>query len=78
MTASICPLVLDADALTILSRNMHLLEKQDVVLFLRLILGEFKRLCHVEDYPDLMMAAQSFASKYHCILVLKRTSYDCD
>ena len=34
-------------------------------------IGEFKRLCHVEDYPDLMIAAQSFASQYHCILVLK-------
>ena len=71
MTASICPLVLDADALTILSRNMHLLEKQDRSVILTPHIGEFKRLCHVEDYPDLMIAAQSFASKYHCILVLK-------
>ena len=71
MTASICPLVIDADALTILSRNMHLLEKQDRSVILTPHIGEFKRLCHVEDYPDLMLAAQSFASQYHCILVLK-------
>lgn len=71
MTASICPLVLDADALTILSRNMHLLEKQDRSIILTPHIGEFKRLCHVEEYPDLMVAAQSFALKYHCILVLK-------
>lgn len=71
MTASICPLVIDADALTILSRNMHLLKKQDRSVILTPHIGEFKRLCHVEDYPDLMIAAQSFASQYHCILVLK-------
>lgn len=71
MTASICPLVLDADALTIISRNMHLLEKQDRSIILTPHIGEFKRLCKVDDYPDLMIAAQSFAKQYHLTLVLK-------
>ena len=71
MTASICPLVIDADALTILSRNMHLLEKQNRSIILTPHIGEFKRLCHVDQYPDLMIAAKSFAKQYHVILVLK-------
>ena len=50
---------------------MHLLEKQDRSVIRTVHIGEFKRLCHVEDYPDLMLSAQSFASQYHCILVLK-------
>lgn len=71
MTASICPLVLDGDALTIISRNMHLLEKQDRPIILTPHIGEFKRLCNIDEYPDLMIAARSFAQKYHLILVLK-------
>lgn len=71
LSLSTCPLVIDADALTILSSNLSLLEKQERSIVLTPHLGEFKRLCVLSEDDDLMEAAAAFASVHHVILVLK-------
>lgn len=65
------PLVMDADALTILSSNMNLLKDQNRDIILTPHLGEFKRLCEFDDHDDILEIAKQFAKKYHVILVLK-------
>ncbi len=67
---STCPLVIDADALTIVSSNLDLL-KQERPIVLTPHIGEFKRLVHIEPEDDLMEKAKEFALKYQIILVLK-------
>ena len=68
---STAPLVIDADALTILSEHLEYLENQDRAIVLTPHLGEYKRLCHEDTIEDPMMSIQSFAKKYHVIVVLK-------
>ncbi|MEG0368222.1 MAG: NAD(P)H-hydrate dehydratase, partial [Coprobacillus sp.] len=64
-------LVLDADALTILSSNLDLLKKQDRSIVLTPHMGEFKRLCDYKEDDDILEIASSFAKEYQVILVLK-------
>lgn len=84
LNKSTAPLVIDADALTILSQNLNLLDHQHRPIVLTPHLGEFKRLLHQETIDDVMMAAQEFARAHHVIMVVKgpytmvtdgRTSY---
>lgn len=65
------PLVMDADALTILSAHTDLLKNQRRDVILTPHIGEFKRLCSFGDYDDLLEIAQNFAKTYHVVLVLK-------
>ena len=65
------PLVIDADALTILSTHMSLLEDINVPVILTPHIGEFKRLWPMEEGYDLMEEADQFAKTYNVILVLK-------
>lgn len=64
-----CPTVIDGDGLTFLSKNLELLDYhvQDIVLTPHM--GEFERLCAIDD--DIMMQASAFAKKHHITLVLK-------
>jgi len=66
-----CPLVMDADALTILAQNLDLLKGQERDIVLTPHLGEFRRLCDFGEDDDLMETAAAFAKKHHVILVLK-------
>lgn len=68
---TVCPLVIDADALTILAsqKDMLLSQKRDIILTPHL--GEFKRLCDFQENDDLLEIAKTFAKKYHVVLVLK-------
>lgn len=65
------PLVIDADALTILSQHLDWLDSQHRPVILTPHMGEFKRLLHNKDIDDPMSEAQKFAQKYHVIMVLK-------
>lgn len=65
------PLVMDADALTILSAHIDLLKNQRRDVILTPHIGEFKRLCAFDEYDDLLEIAQNFAKTYHVVLVLK-------
>ena len=65
------PLVVDADALTLLSRHMDLLENQERDIILTPHLGEFQRLCPFDQEDDVLELAHDFAKKYHVTLVLK-------
>lgn len=65
------PLVIDADALTILSQQLELLKKQKRDIILTPHIGEMKRLISFHDHDDILKIAQDFAKEYHVILVLK-------
>ncbi len=65
------PLVIDADALTILSAHIDLLKTQKRDIILTPHLGEFRRLCDFKDDDDMLVVARDFALKYHVVLVLK-------
>lgn len=65
------PLVVDADALTILSDNMELLKKQNRPIILTPHMGEMQRLMKISSDEDLLQKVIEFARKYHVILVLK-------
>lgn len=65
------PLVIDADALTILSTNLDLLKNQEREIILTPHMGEFKRLCDFCDQDDILSVAKDFALQHHVILVLK-------
>lgn len=65
------PLVIDADALTILSSHLDLLKNQERDIILTPHLGEFKRLCDVKENDDMLFVAKEFAKKYQVTLVLK-------
>ena len=68
----LCPVVLDADGLNILSRHIDVLDKRDGLTILTPHDGEFARLsgCTL-PIEDRMNAAMDFAEKHHCVLVLK-------
>lgn len=69
-----CPLVLDADALTILSETPDILEKSPVPLILTPHPGEMARLIHgsVPDVQgDRIGTAARFSREYGVVLVLK-------
>lgn len=65
------PLVVDADALTILSSNLDLLKNQERDIILTPHMGEFRRLCEFDEHSDMLFVARNFALKHHVILVLK-------
>lgn len=72
------PLVVDADALTILSSNLDLLKNHGTGnYFSRPHMGEFRRLCEFDEHSDMLFVARNFALKHHVILVLKGPLYDC-
>jgi len=65
------PLVIDGDALTILSSNLELLNKKERSIVLTPHMGEMKRLCTINDEDDILYIAREFARKWHVVLVLK-------
>lgn len=65
------PLVLDADALTILASNLELLNKQDRPIILTPHMGEFKRMCNGIETEDILKSVTQFAKEHNVILVLK-------
>ena len=65
------PLVVDADALTILSSNLDLLKNQERDIILTPHMGEFRRLYEFDEHSDMLFVARNFALKHHVILVLK-------
>ncbi|MCD8029045.1 MAG: NAD(P)H-hydrate dehydratase [Erysipelotrichaceae bacterium] len=71
LTLTYQPLVIDADALTILSSNMEWLKGQNRSIILTPHMGEFKRLCDFDEKTDMLSTASNFARLYHVILVLK-------
>ena len=71
LTLSHQPLVIDADALTIISSNLDLLKNQEREIILTPHLGEMKRLCDFDENTDILVMAQQFALQHHVVLVLK-------
>lgn len=71
LTMSNQPLVIDGDALTIISKHMDLLKKQDRSIILTPHMGEFHHLCDFEDEDDILFIAREFAKAHHVTLVLK-------
>lgn len=65
------PIVVDADALTIISSQLDILTKQDRPVVLTPHFGEMKRLVDINKNDDILKIAQDFAKEYHVILVLK-------
>lgn len=66
------PLVLDADALNILSKNKEWLEKLPEGSVLTPHPGEFRRLVgEVSSTFDAIQKQKAFAEKYNCMVVLK-------
>ena len=64
------PIVIDGDALTILSQHSELFN-QSKSWILTPHDGEFKRLCPDYQYEHRVTQAKQFAKEHHCILVLK-------
>ena len=68
------PLVIDADALNILSEHMEWLEQHEGDVILTPHVGEFSRLTGVEPRKiseDISGWAAAFAREHHCICILK-------
>jgi len=65
------PLVIDGDALTILSSNLNLLKKTKRTIILTPHMGEFKRLCDFHNNDDILSVTRDFAKEWGIILVLK-------
>lgn len=68
------PLVIDADALNILSEHMEWLEQHEGNVILTPHVGEFSRLTGVESREiskDISGWAAAFAREHHCICILK-------
>ena len=68
------PLVIDADALNILSEHMEWLEQHEGDVILTPHVGEFSRLTGVESREiskDISGWAVAFAREHHCICILK-------
>lgn len=66
-----CPLVIDADALTIVSKHLNLLKECSVPVILTPHYGEFKRLCFYHDELEMVEKVSQFALEYGVIVVLK-------
>ena len=65
--------LIDADGITILSKDLALLESAESKVVLTPHLGEFKRLLHrdIDESESIVELAISFAKGYNCILLLK-------
>ncbi|MFR7591137.1 MAG: NAD(P)H-hydrate dehydratase [Longibaculum sp.] len=70
-TLSHQPLLIDADALTILSSNLDLLKNQEREIVLTPHMGEFQRLCDFDENDDILYVAREFAREKGVVLVLK-------
>ena len=66
-----CPLVIDGDALTIISNHLDLLKECSQPVILTPHSGEFKRLCDYDDELDMIEKVIQFALVYNVIVVLK-------
>ena len=65
------PLVIDADAINIISKNIDLLKLCKNAIFTPHI-GEFKRLCgDYKSAEEKIEKQQEFSKKYNCIMILK-------
>ena len=65
------PLVIDADGITALSRNIDILDNVSCPVVLTPHAGEFERLGGSLSSGDRLTAAVDFSKKHGCILVLK-------
>ena len=65
------PIVLDADGLNAVSRNIDILDEARALLALTPHDGEFARLGGDLSHGDRLKAARDFATRYKCTLVLK-------
>ncbi len=65
------PLVIDADALTILSKDKEVLKDCRAPIVLTPHFGEFKRLVSYDDELDMIEVAKEFAKEYRVVLALK-------
>ncbi len=71
LTKAQVPIVLDGDALTIVSDHLELLKDYKEPIIVTPHLGEFKRLCHTSNIEDELIAAKQFALQNKVIVVLK-------
>ncbi len=66
-----CPVVVDADGITILSRHISVLDRRDAPTLLTPHDGEFRRLTGHFPGADRAAEAAAFAQAHGCVLVLK-------
>lgn len=66
-----CPIVIDADGLTIVSKHLDLLKDCPFPVILTPHFGEFKRLCNYQDELEMIDKVADFALTYNVIVVLK-------
>lgn len=66
-----CPIVIDADGLTIIAKHLELLKECQVPVILTPHHGEFKRLCNYQDELEMIEKATWFALNYGVVVVLK-------
>jgi yjeF C-terminal region, hydroxyethylthiazole kinase-related/yjeF N-terminal region len=71
LTLSKQPLVVDADALTLIASYLPQLHEQNRDIIFTPHMGEFARVNKEIDSRDILKCAQDFARKHHIILVLK-------
>ncbi len=71
---ALCPLVLDADALNVISKDPSVLKSAKKMCIITPHIGEFSRLC-AQSINDVIKnketLAQNFSKEYGCIVVLK-------
>ena len=65
------PLVIDADGINLLSRNIDISDKVSCPVILTPHAGEFERLGGDLSSDDRLTAAVDFAKKHDCVLILK-------
>lgn len=71
LTASKCPVIVDADGITSVSGNINILDRASCPIILTPHDGEFLRLGGKLDGADRLTAARNFAVEHKVILVLK-------
>lgn len=71
MSLSTQPIVIDGDALTIISSQLELLKRYKRTIILTPHMGEFQRLCPFTEDDDILYIAKEFAKQWQVVLVLK-------
>lgn len=69
-----CPIVLDADGLNAITKNMEIFDKMKIMPIVTPHIGEMSRLIRkttTEILDDIVSTAKEFAQKYHAITILK-------
>lgn len=69
-----CPIVLDADGLNAITKNIEIFDKMKITPIVTPHIGEMSRLIGkttTEILDDIVSTAKEFAQKYHVIIVLK-------